>query len=82
MFDASAQNIINEFWISNCAFYDIKMNRKCLLLFKNNVQIIVRLWKRKTATGAKPSNVDETVFTWYKQQRFLGVPVKATEIFN
>jgi hypothetical protein len=40
----------------------------------------VSIVKRKRTTAAKFSNIDDAVYTWYKQQCSVGVPVRGVEL--
>jgi hypothetical protein len=76
----SVQSVLREFGISKSTYYDIKKSRSTIMNFSLNRDFEHSEIKRKRTTAAKTSDIDEAVWTWYKQQRAAGVPIRGVEL--
>lgn len=77
----SVQSVLRDFGISKSTFYDIKKSRSAITNFSLNRDFdSASEIKRKRMTPAKTSDIDEAVWTWYKQQRAAGVPIRGIEL--
>ena len=66
----SVQSVLRDFGISKSTFYDTKKSRSAITNFSLNRDFdSASEIKRKQMTPAKTSDIDEAVWTWYKQQR-------------
>lgn len=77
----SVHSILRDFGISKSTFYDIKKSRSAIKNFSLNRDFdSASEIKRKRMTPAKTSDIDKAVWTWYKQRRAAGVPIRGIEL--